>query len=45
MTDASVVESASTIVHSQHDVAVARGLWGREAQRFVDFIDRVGDPQ
>ena len=45
MTDVSVVESASIIVHSQHSIAVARSLRGKEAQRFIDFIDRVCDPQ
>ena len=44
-TGVSMVEPVSIIVHSQHSVAVARSLWGREAQRFVDFIDRVRDPQ
>ena len=43
--DVSMVEPVSIIVHCQQTVAAARSLWGREAQTFIDFIDRVGDPQ
>ena len=48
VTDFSVAESVSIVwsfIRSQYSVTDARSLRGREAQRFIDFIDRVGDPQ
>ena len=44
--DMSAAESVSNIrslIHSPHLIAVARSLRGEEAQRLIDFIDRVSD--
>ena len=46
VTDVSVTESVSIIwsfIRSQYSITVARSLRGKEAQRFIDFIDRVRD--
>ena len=48
VTNVSVAESVPIVwsfIRSQYSVTDARGLRDREAQRFIDFIDRVGDPQ
>ena len=46
VTDMSAAESVSNIrslIHSPHLIAAAKGLRGEEAQRLIDFIDRVSD--
>ena len=41
MSAAESVTNIRTLVHSQHHIAIARSLRGREAQGLIDFIDQV----
>lgn len=41
LSDADAVSNIRSLIHSPYQIAIARGLRGKEAEGLVDFIDQV----